>query len=59
MAWVASLAETTSKAVSALVIHLRLAVDTLVGMTERQTQAQAYCDSDDLIVQSWAHGGNW
>ena len=51
MAWVASLAEMTAKAVSAPVIHLCLAVDTSVGTTERETQAQAYCDSENLIVQ--------
>ena len=52
MVWVASLAETTAKAVSAPVIHFCLTVDASVVMTERQTQAQAYCNSDNLIIQS-------
>ena len=52
MMWVAYLAEMTAKAMSAPVVHFCLTVDALVGQTERQTQVQAHCNSDHLVVTS-------
>ena len=49
---VVALAETTAKAMGALVIHFHFTMDASVRTTERQTEAEAHCYSDNFIVQS-------